>query len=65
MEKWNLIQNQHYFATFYKTIYYFSQKRKIMVKNMLFGAKILKVNLRRPKLSMRVISCGFILRKWP
>ena len=54
MEKWNLIQNQHYFANFLTT-YYFSQKRKIMVKNMLFGAKILKVNLRRPKLSMRVI----------
>ena len=47
--------------TFYKTTYYFSQKRKIMAKNMLVGAKILKVNLRRHKLSMRVISCGFIL----
>ena len=32
-----------------------------MAKNMLVGAKILKVNLRRHKLSMRVISCGFIL----
>ena len=55
MEKWNLIQNQHYFANFLQNHLLFLTKKENHGKEHAFGAKILKVNLRRPKLSMRVI----------
>ena len=62
MEKWNLIQNQPLLCQrFTKPPIISHKKGKSWQRTCLLEPKY-QVNLRRSKLSMRVISCGFISR---